>query len=653
MDVLDRILDLPPGSDVAFIPADSFQGRKAGMVFKNGQKGLGYYGDQAQVQQLPKKRGREFEIRAEPDDDDEEGWDGQRQTTSIDIKRLVDEAEEVKALDVASLKTLLLKFEKRINHNQEQRIKYPQAPEKFMDSEIELHATLAELQAVTASPELFPTLLQNSSLELVLGLVTHDNVDISLSAISLLQELTDSDEDEEQQHKQFVTPVVDRLLKLQCLELVVTNLDRLDDADEDASEDDTAGVFSTMSLVENLVGVQPSSAALIGERTPLLSFLVRRLQPRVTGTSAGAASFDAMRLSCSELLSILLQADEGNQARFVQLKEPDGLECLLQALAAYKKRDPASSDEAEFVQNLFLSLRAVLLLPQGRDLFRAAEGFELMVRLLKEQRFCSVGAVRVVSFAVRGSRENCLRLVEAGGLRFLFPALMGVGVPRIYLAGGTTGSGTSSSSSSSGGSSAGAAVPTDVTSREVVAAAVTAISSLVLHLHASSELDAGARLASKMSESGCEKALRCVELFSKAARRLRVAEDAVERDVARAVAAGDAEAVQQYSDPDMLYALRLQGGLAAVQQLALVVAYSFLFAESARAPITAALEAAGGGLEDVLGVLREWAANMSASTNAESSDGTGASGAVGGEERITIVQWCAAVAAVLLPLPDN
>jgi hypothetical protein len=44
---------------------------------------------------------------------------------------------------------------------------------------------------------------------------------------------------------------------------------------------------------------------------------------------------------------------------------------------------------------------------------------------------------------------------------------------------------------------------------------------------------------------------------------------------------------------------------------------------------------------------------MSASTNAESSDGTGASDAGGGEERIIIVQWCAAVAAVLLPLPDN
>ncbi|CAF5132061.1 unnamed protein product, partial [Rotaria socialis] len=51
-------------------------------------------------------------------------------------------------LDETSLKRMLSQLEKRISKNQEMRIKYPDQPEKFMDSEIELNDAVQELHAV-------------------------------------------------------------------------------------------------------------------------------------------------------------------------------------------------------------------------------------------------------------------------------------------------------------------------------------------------------------------------------------------------------------------------------------------------------------------------------------------------------------------------
>lgn len=56
------------------------------------------------------------------------------QAMSIDLD---ESAGEV--LDEQGLKKLLLLFEKRVLKNQEMRIKFPENPEKFMESEIELH----------------------------------------------------------------------------------------------------------------------------------------------------------------------------------------------------------------------------------------------------------------------------------------------------------------------------------------------------------------------------------------------------------------------------------------------------------------------------------------------------------------------------------
>lgn len=69
-------------------------------------------------------------------------------------------------------------------------MKYPEEPEKFLDTEIELHAEIQELYAVAASPELYPVFVQAGAVNSILGCLTHENTDISIAAIGLLQEMT-------------------------------------------------------------------------------------------------------------------------------------------------------------------------------------------------------------------------------------------------------------------------------------------------------------------------------------------------------------------------------------------------------------------------------------------------------------------------------
>jgi len=72
-------------------------------------------------------------------------------------------------------------------------MKYPNEPSKFMESEIELNDQIQELYAIAAYPELYIDFVNNGSVPSILGMVTHENTDISLSAIGLLQELIEPD----------------------------------------------------------------------------------------------------------------------------------------------------------------------------------------------------------------------------------------------------------------------------------------------------------------------------------------------------------------------------------------------------------------------------------------------------------------------------
>jgi hypothetical protein len=100
---------------------------------------------------------------------------------------------EVSTLDENEMKTMVLAVEKRINDNTTLRMKYPDTPDRFMDSELDLYSNLKRLHALATAPELFPTFVRTKCVPSLLSLLAHENSDISMDVVDLLHELTDAD----------------------------------------------------------------------------------------------------------------------------------------------------------------------------------------------------------------------------------------------------------------------------------------------------------------------------------------------------------------------------------------------------------------------------------------------------------------------------
>ncbi|CDS13681.1 hypothetical protein LRAMOSA05855 [Lichtheimia ramosa] len=368
------------------------------------------------------------------EEDDEEGrfFGGGLTDEQSRLLDLVDQYEDeeaseimcTEALSPTSVKKMILKFEKAINKNQDQRVKYADQPEKFMESEADLDEEIKNLLTLTQAPHLYPELVKLGSVSSIISLLSHENTDIAIDAIDLINELTDEDvglsEDElerSEEATQGVKTLVDALLENEMLELLVQNLERLDENEEA----DRQGVFKILGILENLLGLDPQLAERIALKTGFLPWLLKRVQTK---------GYDSNRGYASEILSILLQ-----DSREIRLKlgELEGIDILLRALSSYRKKDPEDDDETEMVENFFNALCSMLNEPESKQQFLDGEGVELMVIMLKERTLARIRAMKALNYALSGEagRGNCLRFVEAMGLKVLFPIFMGKGIKKL------------------------------------------------------------------------------------------------------------------------------------------------------------------------------------------------------------------------------
>lgn len=317
------------------------------------------------------------------------------------------QGQSVPALDVRGLKKLVLSFERRLKENLEARMKYAENPEKFAESEVELHDEITKLKTLAGAPELYPELVQLNTIPSILGLLTHDNTDIASDVVALIQDLTDEDVFDDAQDP--ATVLVHALLENNALELLVQNLARLDETDPDES----TAVYNTLATIENMIEVKPSVAELVCERTKLLRFLLGRIKPR---------EFDSNKQYATEILAILLQNSSANQRR---LGGMNGVDAVLQAVALYKSKDPKSGDEEEMVENLFDCLCSLVMPMENKERFVKAEGVELMIIIMKQKKSVYGSAMRTLDFAMTKFSPACERFVDVLGLKTLFAAFMG------------------------------------------------------------------------------------------------------------------------------------------------------------------------------------------------------------------------------------
>lgn len=467
----------------------------------------------------------------------------------------------VDILDDTNLKKLILNFEKRVLKNQELRIKYPDLPEKFMDSEVELNDILQEMHIVATQPELYPILVELNAVQSILGLLAHENTDISIAVVDLLQELTDVDSLHESQ--EGADMLIDALIDGQIVAQLVQNLERLDETVKEEAE----GVHNTLAIVENLAEFRPELSIQAAQQG-LLAWILKRLKAKMP--------FDANKLYCSEILSILLQNHEENKKL---LGEIDGIDTLLQQLSYFKRHDPNSSDETEMMENLFGALCSSLMCAPNRERFLKGEGLQLMNLMLREKKMSRSGALKVLDFAtcnVEGT-DNCNKFVDILGLRTIFPLFMQT--PRKYKKKGAS-------------------------PEEHEEHVCSVISSMLKNCKTTQRQ----RLLNKFTENDHEKVDRLMELHFKYLEKVHAIDNIIEREKENPKFHDEED---QLDLEEKFYLRRLDAGLFTLQ----LVDYIMLDICSSGPPsikqrVLQILNLRGGSIKTIRNIMREYAGNL-------------------------------------------
>merc|ERR1712141_975148 len=381
---------------------------------------------------------------------------------------------------------------------------------------------------------------------------SHENTDISIAVVDLIQELTDIDTLNESEDG--TTAIIQALVSNQISAQLVQNLDRLNEGVREESD----GIHNTLSIVENLIEFRPEVCKEVAD-AGLLIWLTKKLKAKVP--------FDNNKLYASEILSILLQNEPENRKVFSDIAGSP-LDSMLQQLAYYKRHNPANDEEQEMMENLFDCLCSLLLHPPNRDKFLKAEGLQLMLR---EKKVSRSGALKVLNHALIGSegKDNCSKFIDILGLRTIFPLFMKT--PKKTQRKG-------------------------VSAEEHEEHVISIISSLLKNCRGSQRQ----RLLAKFTENDHEKVERLMELHFKYLERVEMAEDKIAR-----------EGLDKIEDEEEIYLRRLSGGLFSLQLIDYIIVDSCSSgASSVKQRVLKILNQRNASIKTIRNIIREYAGNV-------------------------------------------
>ncbi|XP_075146700.1 beta-catenin-like protein 1 [Haematobia irritans] len=470
------------------------------------------------------------------------------------LKYVESEDAEGEVLDEQGLKKLMLVFEKKNLKNQELRIKYSDNPVKFMDSEVELHSVIQELKAVATVPDLYPLLVELNGIPSLLELLNHPNTDIAVAIVDLLQELTDVDILGESSDGAEV--LIEALRKQQVIALLVQNLERLNEQIKEEAD----GVHNTLSIIENLTEMNNDIVAEAAQQG-LLSWILKRLKQK--------PPYDANKLYCSEILSILIQTNYENKLMLGDL----GIDILLQQLAFYKKHDPSSTEEQEYMENLFNCMCSALMAKENREKFLKGEGLQLMNLMLREKKMSRNGSLKVLDHAMSGpdGRDNCNKFVDILGLRTIFPLFMKTPKKSKRL------------------------LSADAHEEHVCAI----IASMLRNCKGAQRQ----RLLSKFTENDHEKVDRLLELHLKYLEKVEAIDGEIDQQPRD-------EDVDENEEAENNYIKRLTGGLFTLQMIDYIILEISATAESIKTRVLQILNLRGASMKTIRNIMREYAGNL-------------------------------------------
>ncbi|KAJ2816412.1 hypothetical protein FBU31_006587, partial [Coemansia sp. 'formosensis'] len=344
------------------------------------------------------KRVKRSESDSAGDDDDDDDDEGGRffsdglTADEKDVMTWVDNMEIMDdALDQAAVQRMVVRLERAVSKNTEDRIKHANSPQLFAESEADLDEALQRLLLLANDVQYLKVLEELGVLPTFVGLMAHENADITLDVIQFIVEVTAEDawshEGESTEDRELVSSFVRALAAHEFFEVLGQNLRRLkEDSDSFEGEADRMGVFQSLSLVENIVSLDSTIVGSVVSAMDLLEWLRTRITRSVyTRASAkgSSAQADPNQQYAAELVSILLHSNW--QLRVEASSSQLGL-TLMECLAKYKKRTPEDDVEMEYLENIVDSVCMMVSTCVGKRAFIEAEGVELLLVLQQQQQ---------------------------------------------------------------------------------------------------------------------------------------------------------------------------------------------------------------------------------------------------------------------------
>jgi len=378
--------------------------------------------------------------------------------------------------------------------------------------------------------------------------------------------------------------LIDALGEQQIVSLLVQNMDRLDENVKEEAD----GIHNSLAIVENMTEFR-LTLCVDACKQGLLACLLKRLKVK--------SPFSSIRLYCSELMSILLQNHDENRQ---MLGELEGIDILLQQLAYYKRHDPQTSEEFEYMENLFSCLCSSLMFAPNRQRFLKGEGPHLMNIMLKERKASRNGALRTLDFAMTGieGKDNCQKIVDILGLRTIFPLFMKP--PKGNKRSGET----------------------RAENEEHV---ISCIASLIRNCTSSNRQ----RVLNKFTENDHEKVDRLMELHFQYFERVQSANDNISRD-------------DEDDDEDEIYLRRLDAGLFTLQLIDYIIveiASTTTNISSIRQRVMQILNLRNSSPDRIKAIVREYANNLGSTKKSNGVDHTTTDGTSNGNNEDSHKQY--------------
>ena len=474
-----------------FLPSATFSGSKPGYVFRTSDLGTGYHLDGNPTDHRYKDNitnnktavaNRNIVTIKTPQQLLEEAEAAAKTSTTT-------AAATLDAVGVSQMTATLVKvYEKNLL----ERSEFAKDPERYMKSEVDLHDALEAIQNVAADPTLYKYILSRGAVQILVQSLTHPNADIVLTVLQTWNELLDVNLLQlEHDLKQRIL-VQENITKLgyslvvhhQGIQALSTTLTTIEDTNETVDQDERDLISKEiLTLIETLLDLDTMGFFREEEnkQDSIHNTSYTGVVHRIWNDSPTFISWllyqignnDTNRqqivLTSSDLLASILQHEDGipfiskliamppfrNSSSFSKTPE-DGIDLLLRAVAPYRKKDPIDETECEYLENILDAIAASLLHGEKCivEHFLQLQGIELMLRFLSSKRHAGGGALRVLNFCLSGTDQQsttkhsssssskdesfssthyetaCAHFVHAGGLKVLFPLLMGTSIPK-------------------------------------------------------------------------------------------------------------------------------------------------------------------------------------------------------------------------------